>query len=148
MMATSDNMNRTKENTKREKVLVTLPENYINALDNKIDNILIRTRGDAVISLLTELQTAKPGALKFEEKPKIPNIIIPEWISKRVWFTENIFNQIISLLQITDNANETNAAILLDEFKTNAKIGASVGVEGMKQLRAIRAEKTKVAVEA
>lgn len=161
-------MNRTKERTKRKKVLVTLPDNYLTALDNKIDNILIRTRGDAVISLLTELQKARPGSLEFEEmiyiklseltqykrelielrntQPK-PEAHIPQWITSRKWLNENTMKMLVGLLEIADDANETSAMIAIDSIKTAVKGWGAVGNDGLRDLRRIRAEKKKVEAE-
>ncbi|MDP2366187.1 MAG: hypothetical protein Q8M94_20745 [Ignavibacteria bacterium] len=128
-------MNRTKETTKREKVLVTLPENYINALDNKIDNILIRTRGDAIISLLAELQKVNPSALKFDV-PAPPH----KQLSDKV--IENINNIIEGdILTMTEN----QAMITLDDLKTWAKVGKTIGYDGVRQLRELRIARKKAA---
>ena len=123
-------MNRTKDSTKREKVLVTLPEKYINALDNKIDNVLIRTRGDAVISLLSELQKSNPGILKFEEKQKA--------LTAPAWLTPDILNNILAIFKIPENPSETTVRIAIDEIKTKLKISEYVGNDGLRDLRRMR----------
>jgi len=118
---------------KRQKVLLTLPDSYLTALDNKIDNILIRTRGDAIISLLAELQKANPKALVFDEKPE--SIPLPKWLS------QSNMDTIKSILIIKDDASEQHAAIVLGEVKTALKAWESVGFNGLKELRAMRAAK-------
>lgn len=57
-------MNNTKDTSKRMKRLVSMPEMFWNALDNKMDGCLIRTYGDAIISLISDLQKISPGAVK------------------------------------------------------------------------------------
>ena len=133
-------MNRNKDTTKREKVLVTLPEDYINALDNKIDNILVRTRGDAVISLLSELQKVNPNALKFDEKPK--SLVFPKWLNQ-----DNL-NNILSIFKIPDDTHNNNVEIFITDINTKIKIGEYVGNDGLRDLRRMRAAAKAQAEEA
>lgn len=124
-------MSNTKEN-KREKVLVTLPEIYINALDNKIDNMLIRTRGDAIMVLLSELQKTNPNSLVFEEKQTA--FPLPKWL------TSDILNNIIKIFGIKDDADKITVEIIISQVSTKIKKADSISQDDWNKIRKMRAE--------
>lgn len=96
---------------KRIKGIITMPAKFWTAIDNRIDSVLIGSRGDAIISMLLELQKLSPLSVKFTEPPPPPPQVRKEVIEK----INNIFG--INIFDITD----TKLAILEDEWKINSK---------------------------
>lgn len=137
-------MSRINEENKREKVLITLPDNYLTAIDNKIDNVLIRTRGDAIISLLSDLQKLNPKAIEFDEMIYIKSSEFTELKNRLAHIITSQSKQNIVIERVSkwyeDDVLALEGAILelaLDSIEAKLNAWARVGNEGLAELRRI-----------
>jgi hypothetical protein len=126
---------------KSKRNVVSLPEQFCNVLDNLVDDKMICNRTDALKQIILEQAKTHPDKYIFVQK----SLPIPAWITKRKWFTEKVAEEFASILKIADDAGETSALITLDEVKTGLKAWEYIGVDGLKELRAMRAAKKKAA---
>ena len=117
----------------KQRNIITLPERYWNAIDNEIDGEQINNRGEALLHLLVSLQKANPIAMKFEKKT--------ETYSLPKWCTKEVFNNIKTILNISDDANETTVVIALETVQMALKAWKYMdGSNGLAELRRYRAE--------
>ena len=109
------NITRQKTTPIRQKLITTLPERYINALDNKIDNELICTRGDAILTLLMRLEKLDPTIFKAPDghDGALKNTI------KYPWATEANLAEIEKVMELK---SEGSVLIALDGYQTNKKL--------------------------
>ena len=119
--------------TKTKRNVISLPDEFCNALDNKIDNKMICNRTDAMKHIMLEFHKTNPTALKFEKKP--------ETFSLPKWLTPHILDNIKTILNISDDANEQNALMAMMGVETAIKGWKAIGGnDGFAELHRYRAE--------
>jgi hypothetical protein len=121
--------------------IISLPERFWNAIDNKIDGELINSRGDALVYLLAELEKVKPECIEVGKMMYIPHseyeelkrdykelredydnikILLNKSTPQRKWATEVSLDLIEKTMNLT---SDNSVLIAMSIYETNKTSG-------------------------